>query len=447
MDRGEETDDEPTAHFEVVISGENSATIDGEPVSPAEGATLDSVILDTLHRHAQERNSAVTADISDPSVGYVAYVEVTVDGSSRLLEERGAESVGRDAEVDSAVPAPPEPTAGPPRPPLPIPAPPEPEPEPEPEAGTEPAAVPSSAPLLRINRRNTPRQSDDEFEPPGLLHRPLVVGPVALGVATLIIVPLVMLGSGGSEGGNDTRTARANDEAGPPPGASAEPPEPTPTVSLSPSMSPSPSGSPVKKKPRPKSTPKDKAPGAGGGSDTVTVTATPPRSTVTVKPPQDTAATAVNRLARSDPSGRHICYRVYLSGQGWQKPVCDGTLAGTTGQEKPIKAINYAVAGAGGSAANAFRHNPDSTDGQGEWMASWTAIKADGKNNYIGSTKKSAPYMTGFAINIGNGQICQTAKVRGYDWGGEGCAEKRPDFVFGGTLENTRWLEAVKFRV
>ncbi|MCF3137165.1 hydrogenase expression protein HypA, partial [Streptomyces olivochromogenes] len=293
----------------------------------------------------------------------------------------------------------------------------------------------------RIGRRNAPRQSDDEFEPAGLLHRPLVVGPVALGVATLVIVPLVMLGSGGSGGGGETRTARADGVASPSPSAGTG--KPAPTVSVSPSMVPPPSASATKPKSKPKSTPPEK----NGGAVTVTVTATPPGATTTARPPQDTAATAVNRLAGSDPSGRHICYRAYVSGQGWQRPVCDGTMAGTTGQNKPIKALNIAVTGTGGSDANAFRHDPESTDGQGKWVKQWTGITADGRNNYIGSTKKSAPYMTGFAINIGSGRICQTAKVRGAAWGGQGCADPRPDFVFGGTLENTRWLEAVKFTV
>ncbi|CCK25632.1 hypothetical protein BN159_1253 [Streptomyces davaonensis JCM 4913] len=453
MDRGEETG----AHFEVVISGDGAAVIDGEPVPVAEGTTLDAAILDTLHGHARDRSAAVTADIADPSVDYVAYVEVAPDGSSRLLEERGERpQVGGDVDefttakdTDDAEDAEAvdefdgtarelPPLAGPPLTPRPVPNPPSaPDPDPAP-------AAPDPRP--RIGRRNAPRQSDDEFEAPGLLHRPLVVGPVALGVATLIIVPLVMLGSGGSGGGDDTRAAGADDVASP--SASAGTGNPAPTVSVSPSLSPSPSASATKPKPKPKNTRKGK-PGDkdGGGGVTVTVTAEPPRTTVTAKPPQDTAATAVNRLARSDRSGRHICYRVHLSGSGWQKPVCDGTLAGTTGQEKPIKAINIAVTGTGGSAANAFRHDPESTNGEGKWVEQWTAITADGRNNYIGSTKQGAPYLTGFAINIGSGRICQTAKVRGYDWGGQDCADQRPDFVFGGTLENTRWLEAVKFTV
>ncbi|GGY10212.1 hypothetical protein GCM10010510_65300 [Streptomyces anandii JCM 4720] len=173
----------------------------------------------------------------------------------------------------------------------------------------------------------------------------------------------------------------------------------------------------------------------------------PPHAPVAAKPPQDTAASAVKRLADSDPAGRHICYRVYLSGRGWQKPVCDGTTSATTGRNEPIKALNIAVTGTGGSSAGAFLQDPGSTDRQGRWADRWTDVIADGKDNYIGSTKESAPYMTGFAIDIGNGPVCQTTKVRGDDWSGWGCAEARPGFIFGGSRENERWLEAVELTV
>ncbi|MGV9450226.1 hydrogenase expression protein HypA [Streptomyces sp. NPDC003635] len=476
MSRGEEPDrpdtgadsavpeEEPVApHYEVVISGEDSAAVDGEPVVAAEGVTLDAAILDLLHEYARERDTAVTADISDPSVGCVASVEVSPDGSSRLLEEfqetsdagEGVTAAG-DAEPQAEPHAEPhaEPGDGLDDEPhgLPHPAP-EPPPlaaRPAPEPARPPAREP--APASRIGRRNAPRQSDDEFEGPGLLQRPLVIAPVALGVATLVIVPLVMLGSGGSGGGDETRNAGAKGATSPSRSAGTVTGVPAPTVSVSPSNSPSPSPSATKKdKAKDKAKEKDKASptpgGEGAGEVVVTVTARPPRATVTARPPRETAATAVNRLARSDPGGRHICYRVYLSAGGWQKPVCDGTMAGTTGQNKPIKAVNIAVTGAGGSAANAFRHDPASTNGEGKWVKQWTAVVADGRNNYIGSTSSGAPYLTGFAVNIGSGRICPTAKVRGYDWGGQDCADQRPDFAFGGTLENTRWLEAVKFTV
>ncbi|MFD9326756.1 hypothetical protein [Streptomyces sp. NPDC060065] len=487
---------EPAPRFAVVISGDGSAAIDGEPVPAAEGVTVDAAILDTLHGYARERNITVRATISDPSAGYVAFVEVAPDGSSSLLEQQEQ---------------PPEPAEAAPGPVLPplghVEQPPGPAEQPPaqaedalgqaehalpaepygPVAGAgssaadddldhyvaedlddddddddeayalgqqrQPAGPPPSPPAPRpspnIVRRAGSRQSDDEYESPGLLHKPLVVGPAALVVAALVIVPLVILGSGGSDdGGRQKQAARSSDETSTSPQAEESGPISSPSVSALPTR---PSATPTT---TPKGKPKDtkgakgaKDPKSGGGV-TVTVTAKPPRATVTAKPPQDTAATAVKRLARNDPSGRHICYRAYVTGQGWQKPVCDGTMAGTTGQNRSIKALNIAVSGGtGGSAANAFVHDPKSTSGQGKWKPDWTDVMADGKNNYVGSTAKNAPYMTGFAINIGSGQICQTAKVHGYNWGGQGCTDPRPDLTFGGTLENTRYLEAVKLTV
>ncbi|MFB7494630.1 hypothetical protein ACFC09_07965 [Streptomyces sp. NPDC056161] len=668
-------------HFAVVVSGDGSAAINGEPVPTADGESADTAILDALHRHAQDRGTTVTAAISDPSAGYVAYVEVTPDGSSRLLEQheephpepdqpsghtvappapsapdvdpaapeyghadadaegdgyaegdaegeeyRGEEehedaeddeyegeyegqyagaydasasAEGEDEDEDEddeyaqaahAGPGPgpdehaeggladdaygllgdddpradasgyeqaedgaddpdyfaglykpndpahqsdldldpddlndpsdphgpgdlgdgfrrenehgdeyeyenenennenenneygdneeyrgeygdkdqyendqyendqygdkdeyedeaayalPEPTGSPFEPRVTIPTPgavrdldPEPDPEPESELRSEAESGP------KFRRSGNTRQSDDEYRPPGLLNRPLVVGPVALIVAALVIVPLVILGSGGSGGGNQKQTASSNDESySPTPGG-------TPTATASPFMftpapTPPATATATPTKPKAKSTPKT-APGPG----TVTVTAHAPRVTKTViaAPPQDTAADAVKRLARNDPSGRHICYRAYV-GSGWQKPVCDGTMAGTTGRNLAIKALNISTYGVSGSAANAFLHDPKSTNGQGHWQPNWTAVTGNGKDFYIGSGKKSAPYMTGFAINVGSGQVCQAVHLRGGNWGDQYCKNARPDYNFGGTLDNNVWLEAVKFTV
>ncbi|MEV6016376.1 MULTISPECIES: hypothetical protein [unclassified Streptomyces] len=524
----------PAAGFAVVISGDGTAAIDGEPVPSADGVTVDAAILDALHGYARDRGTTVTATISDPAAGYVAFVEVAPDGSSTLVDQReqpsappavadaqepperperpgpptapgaGIESdahaagaradAGRDDHVHGGTEA----DAGPDGQvygededgpdalvygededgyPTEDEYPAEAEvddedddfdmeaytleqqrlresvPPPPPPAAT-PAPAPESRPAPHLVRRAGARQSDDEYKGPGLLHRPLVVGPVALVAAALVIVPLVMLGTGGSQdGGHRQEAARSSDESSASPQADRSGPVATASVSAPPSSGASASPSASPKKPKgakgskgSKGSGGSDGPGSGGGV-TVTVTAQPPRATVTAAPAQDTAATAVNRLARNDPSGRHICYRAYVSGQGWQKPVCDGTMAGTSGRNSPIKALNIAVSGGGGSAANAFVHKPGSTDGRGTWEPRWTAVIADGRNNYIGSTKKSAPVMSGFAINIGSGRICQTAKVHGFDWGAQGCADARPGYVFGGALENDRWLEAVKFTV
>ncbi|MFC8429640.1 hypothetical protein [Streptomyces sp. NPDC057253] len=461
MSRGEEEEKDervtgsdhavPGPRHAVVISGDGSATIDGEPVEVADGESVDAAILDRLQGHARDLNAGVTATISDPSAGYVAFVEVAPDGSSSLLEQQDAppEPTAVPVGTAAAVPDPAEVDAD--------------EAEVDEDSGFDVEAYPRehrqrppapSPPVVRrgplVAPRNGTRQSDDEYKSPGLLHKPLVVGPVALGVAALVIVPLVILGSSApDDGGRQKQTARSSKETGTPLA------EDTPSATFS-GVRTSPSATAASPSAKPKASASAKAPkkkgeakgGAGGiGGVTVTVTAKPPRATVTAKPAQETAATAVNRLHRSDPSGRHICYRAYLSGQGWQKPVCDGTLAGTTSGTHPIKALNIAVYGGAGSAANAFVHDAKSTDGRGKWNPRWTAVIGDGKNNYIGSTKSGAPYMTGFAINIGSGRLCRSTKVHGYDWGSEDCTEPRPGYIFGGALENTRWLEAVKLWV
>ncbi|MEU9136168.1 hypothetical protein AB0D33_09405 [Streptomyces sp. NPDC048404] len=483
--------------FAVVISGDGSAAIDGEPVPSADGTPVDAAILDTLHGYARDRGTTVTATVSDPSAGYVACVEVAPDGSSTLVdqrEEREAPPTATEAEAerndlayheddegegDGDAPhanPDPDPYSSPYS--APYSAPHDEDPEfheaPSPAAGfgtPDSSGTPdgsgtpagSRSPLARPApqpaRRPGARQSDDEYAGPGLLHRPLVVGPVALVAAALVIVPLAMLGSGGSgDGGHRTEAARSADGTSESPQAGRSGPVSTSTVSVPPpSPSASPSAGPKESKGAKgtkgsgtakgtKGSGTAKGPGNGAGA-VVTVTATPPRATVTAKPAQDTAATAVSRLARDDPSGRHICYRAYVSGQGWQKPVCDGTMAGTSGRNHPVKALNIAVSGSGGSAANAFVQDPGSSDGRGKWEPRWTAVIADGRNNYIGSTKSGAPAMSGFAINIGSGRICRTTKVHGFDWGAQECADARPGFVFGGALENDRWLEAVKFTV
>ncbi|MDF6021055.1 hydrogenase expression protein HypA [Streptomyces sp. JH34] len=172
-----------------------------------------------------------------------------------------------------------------------------------------------------------------------------------------------------------------------------------------------------------------------------------PTATVTAKALPSTAADALSSLAEADPEGRHICYRAFVSGSGWQAPVCDGTMAGTAGQGKQITALNIAVWNVGGSSANALLHDQGSTSGNAKWAPSWTALAADGKNNYIGSSKQGAPFMTGFAMNVGKGGVCHTAKMGNGGWGRQYCKNSRPEYMFVGTTDNKGWFEAVKLTV
>ncbi|MEV0778354.1 RICIN domain-containing protein [Streptomyces sp. NPDC050428] len=284
MNRGDEAagpGPEPPAHFSVVIFGDGSAAIDGDPVAVMPGEPLDVAILDMLHGYARGLNAPVTGAISDPSAGYVAIVEVAPDGSSKLLEQRekdadeaagaggeeegpvevggpgerarqqletaepfgsgrpragaGAPGTGRGAKTN-ALPDPPA------------------RPQPTPPPGLRTVSDKKSA------RSSAQSQSDEEYEQPGLFQRPLFVGGVAAAVAVLVIGSLVALGSGMGSGGAEgkNQAAGSGQEAKAsnspmtfrPPGYSP-PSTPWPSVSASPSVTKSPSPSPSSSKTKP----------------------------------------------------------------------------------------------------------------------------------------------------------------------------------------------------
>lgn len=232
MNRGDEAagpGPEPPAHFSVVIFGDGSAAIDGEPVAVVPGEPLDVAILDMLHGYARGRNAPVTGAISDPSAGYVAIVEVGPDGSSKLLEQRekdADEAAGAGAEEGPVAAGGPGERARQQREPV--------EPfgsgRPRAEAETpdtgretktnalpEPPARPRSTPPPALRavpdqksaRSSAQSQSDEEYERPGLFQRPLFIGGVAAAVAVLVIGSLVALGSGTGSGGAEGKNQAA----------------------------------------------------------------------------------------------------------------------------------------------------------------------------------------------------------------------------------------------
>ncbi|MEW2291198.1 hydrolase [Streptomyces sp. NPDC006743] len=168
------------------------------------------------------------------------------------------------------------------------------------------------------------------------------------------------------------------------------------------------------------------------------------------KAPERTAATAVQERAAEDPSGRHICYRVYTPGNGWSDAVCDGETAGSAGSGMPIKAVNIAVSGTKGTSSGAFVHDPESTNGEGHFPKPWSSA-VDGIDNYVGSTEKDAPSMLGFTINVdgGKGTVCQSSYVHNDTWLGLACDEPGTGypFTYAGTHDNASWIEAVKLKV
>ena len=178
-------------------------------------------------------------------------------------------------------------------------------------------------------------------------------------------------------------------------------------------------------------------PAGGPTGSTTTAAAGPGAPTTAPKPQSVTAAVAVQRLDATSP-GRHICYRAYETGTGWQAPVCDGATAGTIGQSRPIRALDIAVSGTSGTAANAFIQN-------GGWATPWTAA-ADGVDLYIGTATQTASPMMGFVINVGTDTVCQNAHVHNLGWLGLSC-DTPGTYIFGGTLDNSLWLEAVSFTV
>jgi hypothetical protein len=60
------------------------------------------------------------------------------------------------------------------------------------------------------------------------------------------------------------------------------------------------------------------------------------------------SVTATAASATTDPAGparpgarKHVCYQGKVQGIGWQEWVCDGDMAGTTGQSRRLEAIRF----------------------------------------------------------------------------------------------------------
>ncbi|MEN8654032.1 hypothetical protein ABCR94_26365 [Streptomyces sp. 21So2-11] len=158
------------------------------------------------------------------------------------------------------------------------------------------------------------------------------------------------------------------------------------------------------------------------------------------KPATNTAASAVQQLATQSP-GRHICYRAFVANSGWQRAVCDGATAGTEGKGTTIKALDISVAGTNGTSATAYFHEVG-------WKNPWKSV-TNGADLYIGTAKNSAVSLSGFAISVREGNICQNTHVSESGWLGLGCdtPQTSNNYIFGGAVEKKRTLEAVRFTV
>ncbi|MEU2422718.1 hypothetical protein ABZ619_17130 [Streptomyces sp. NPDC007851] len=81
--------------FEVYISDEGLAEINGEPLPPMPGQSVHEAVLDRLQRYAVENAGVVEATVNEPSDTGHFVVQVSPDGSSRLLESGPGPEPGR----------------------------------------------------------------------------------------------------------------------------------------------------------------------------------------------------------------------------------------------------------------------------------------------------------------------------------------------------------------
>ncbi|MGW1505852.1 hypothetical protein ACWCQW_46570 [Streptomyces mirabilis] len=301
---------------------------------------------------------------------------------------------------------------------------------------------------------DTARGADEP--PPGNPKKPLLAAAAIAGTI-LLVVPLLVLASHGSGEKKDRATASAQADAlldderlGAPPGQYA-PDKPSPEASGKSSGKAKSSAAPGSSKAAGDAAPEvSKAANAAApkGVEKSTTKKSAAANAMSTQrkaagPPVGSAAYAVLELAGRNP-GRHICYRAYVTGLGWQGTQCDGATAGTEGQSRPIKALNIAVSGTNGTAATPY------IQGTGWAGTSWKGVD-NGANLYIGTASDSASNMAGFAINVdtGKGTICQTSHIHDGGWLARACdtPASTNNYIFGGTLYNGSWLEAVRFTV
>lgn len=149
-------------------------------------------------------------------------------------------------------------------------------------------------------------------------------------------------------------------------------------------------------------------------------------------------ATALRREAREHPNqnGRHICYAAHVENIGWQQPVCDGAVAGTTGQSLRLEALDIAVSGVGGVCAAAHVQNTG-------WQP--TTCVGDVTDVYVGTTGQSLR-MEALAIRVASESVCANAHVQNVGWQGVRCAGA-PNYVVVGTTGQSLRMEAVQLGV
>ncbi|MEW2576332.1 hypothetical protein [Streptomyces syringium] len=150
-----------------------------------------------------------------------------------------------------------------------------------------------------------------------------------------------------------------------------------------------------------------------------------------------TAAEAVRaelgKRATAGPDARIVCYRAHVAGIGWQSAVCDGSIAGTTGQSRAIEALEVATGNVGGLCLNAH------LQGIG-WQG--TRCGADYTNVVVGTTGQSRR-MEALSVSVNSGSVAARAHVQNLGWLGS----VRGNPVTVGTTGRSLRLEAVQLWV
>ncbi|WP_329349563.1 hypothetical protein OG226_19185 [Streptomyces sp. NBC_01261] len=92
--------------FKVHISDDGLAEIDGHPLVPMPGQSVHEAVLDQLQRYAQERAVAVEATVNDGPGAAHFVLQVSPDGSSRVLDMEEAAPPEPETALVAATPAP-----------------------------------------------------------------------------------------------------------------------------------------------------------------------------------------------------------------------------------------------------------------------------------------------------------------------------------------------------
>ncbi|MFI8227961.1 hypothetical protein ACIGDI_03980 [Streptomyces sp. NPDC085900] len=157
--------------YEVHISDEGLAAIDGEPLVPAPGQSLHEAVLDRLQRYAAERAEAVEATVNDSPDTSHFVLEVSPDGSSRVLTSTGTPEFDGETEDEADPEGEPEPDA-------------DVEPEADTESEAEPVPVADPAPEPEPSPEAVSRDDVADPTPVPRLPKP----PTALGSAVATAV-------------------------------------------------------------------------------------------------------------------------------------------------------------------------------------------------------------------------------------------------------------------